>query len=744
MITYLMMARKKESKNQEKSSTTQDKLMTVKPASITEQDELMTIEAELITNEDELIGIEPESRTTPKELAMIPPKSTLIRKELVMTRPISKTSQQELIKMNEQSGIMTSKELQDKAGTVGYKDRLTKTTYAKIVERLEQYEAIQNSDAVTVIVSLMRVIDKISTWLNLNDNNPKKEQRKKVLKELQKQIADYLPTLVTTEEARERLDPELAQLLVQGEYYAKSPTILFTYLMEKIISIYRVGEITKQNFKTEMRNFLIADNDLIGATSLASQSSGGSGGVKIGFDAGSFILPCFKLAVDIDIKAKVAATRLIISECQSELENTKNLSRYCLMNMNGRGMEGKIKGTLTVAFDPILDFEGQNVEILETASLNCVPTLKAYVSGAADVKGVFLQVIEPSPRYFNLFEEVDKVIFDLVTSKNQSVKVKMPSEPVFFSLTSNAYGGEVEAGAKGQIGVEVNLGGEEQQFSSGAMAKAELKAGVYGSAKFSNYTYQNRLSNGIFKTQRTKMFLKQVSAAAEASASVEVAQDPYLDQSKRGQYDLINSLSYSSGFLYWDKKTAKLSKDGLSGFAHGHSLIAQQLTYNYYLGTPEQKSRYTQSLATQLKPVDQKTIENFLNNHKDLILDILKVQKEGHFLEATFVAPENLDFLLDAQFGLPDNDTFERLEKQSTKLQSLRFRTALEDGDNITKPGFKFGLNLKVVKLGIDLGKVEEASSLKFTDYAIEWYDQQGAPSQSQPNQYVPSSFLFL
>ncbi len=354
MITYLMMARKKESKNQEKSSTTQDKLMTVKPASITEQDELMTIEAELITNEDELIGIEPESRTTPKELAMIPPKSTLIRKELVMTRPISKTSQQELIKMNEQSGIMTSKELQDKAGTVGYKDRLTKTTYAKIVERLEQYEAIQNSDAVTVIVSLMRVIDKISTWLNLNDNNPKKEQRKKVLKELQKQIADYLPTLVTTEEARERLDPELAQLLVQGEYYAKSPTILFTYLMEKIISIYRVGEITKQNFKTEMRNFLIADNDLIGATSLASQSSGGSGGVKIGFDAGSFILPCFKLAVDIDIKAKVAATRLIISECQSELENTKNLSRYCLMNMNGRGMEGKIKGTLTVAFDPIL------------------------------------------------------------------------------------------------------------------------------------------------------------------------------------------------------------------------------------------------------------------------------------------------------------------------------------------------------------------------------------------------------
>ena len=74
----------------------------------------------------------------------------------------------------------------------------------------------------------------------------------------------------------------------------------------------------------------------------------------------------------------------------------------------------------------------------------------------------------------------------------------------------------------------------------------------------------------------------------------------------------------------------------------------------------------------------------------------------------------------------------------------MRFRTALEDGDNITKPGFKFGLNLKVVKLGIDLGKVEEASSLKFTDYAIEWYDQQGAPSQSQPNQYVPSSFLFL
>ncbi|MDJ0600220.1 MAG: hypothetical protein QNJ37_15440 [Crocosphaera sp.] len=749
MITYLMMAKLKKSKNQGRSNKNQNELMTVEPTSITHKDELKTIEAELINNQDELKTIEPESTAT--------------HKELVMTRPTSTTTQKELIEMNEHREIMTSQELQNKAGYVSITERFRLTTYATIVRRLEKYEEIKKNyssgkGVLRIVVSLMGVLDRISRWFNLNGNNPKKQERKEVLEKLQQQISVHLSQLVRHPYVKERLDPELLDLLTQGDYYATSPTILFTYLMEKILSIYDLDEITPADLKTEMRNFLIADNDVIGATSLATQTSGGSAGVKIAFDF-PVTLPCFKLDVEIDATGKASAIRLILSECQSERNNPNKFRRYCLMNMNGRVMEGKINGKLAIKLDPLSDFEAPSAEILEYASLNFIPKLEASASAAANANGVFLQVTEPKPKHFNRFKQIDDFIFSLVTAKNQSFKIELPYEATFFSLFSHAYGIQAEIAAEAGIGGAGQVGNEDVYLSYGGIFKAQLMAGVYGNAKFTNYTYQNFSSNRsdeIFKTQRTTMLFKQVYTAAEASGSIGSPIDTptdYKKKTKQGQYDLINSLSYQSGFVYWEKETQKddeiykLSKKGLSGFACGHSLIAQQLNkyYQYTSADSEKKSRYLESLAKQLR-IDSTLIRDFLDKkeHRGLILDILTFQQAGHFLEATFVAPDNLNFHLDPKSGQPHDDTFEQLEAQSKILQSLRFRTALQDGNTLNKPGFKFGLNIKVVKLGIDLGKVQEATSLKLTDYVIEWYDRNGRITNNAPNPYVPSSFLFL
>ena len=767
MMPYWIMARKRKSKNQAKLSKTQNELMEVEPTSITDEDELMTIEAELITNQDELKTIEPESKTTHKELAMIPPTSTATHKELVRTRPTSTTTQKELIEMKNPSNIMTSLELQNEAGYVRYRDRLRRKTYATIVNKLEEYEEVKDNysgitgkSVVQRVVTLMAVLDRISRWFNINDNNPKKEQRKYVLAKLRKQISDHLSLLVLSPEIQKKLDPGLVALLADGRYYGDSPTILFTYLMDKIISIYEVESIAPGNFKTEMRNFLIADNDVIGATSLATQTSGGSAGVRIAYDF--FTLPCFSLGVEIDTTLEVAAVRLILSECQSELNNPNKFKRYCLMNMNGRAMEGKIGGKLKAVGQALPPFEGPSAEILEDVSLNFLLKVEASASAGADAKGVFLQVTEPTgPQHFDMMKEIDTDLFNLLTKRNQSYSRKLKKEATFFSLFSHGYGIHTEIGGEAGIGGGVQVGNNDVSASYGLIFKAKSGAGVYGNAKFTTYTYQNCLSNEsnkVFKTQRTRMLLKQVYGATKAyhyvGAPIEAPQEDR-NEKTRSRYDVVNSLSYQSGFVYWEKGRQqgegeyKLSSKGLSGSARGHSLIAQQLNkyYQYTSADSEKKSRYLKCLAKQLK-IDSRLIEDFLDKNRGIISDILTLQQAGHFLEATFVAPSDLNFRLDCigeqSTNQPDSKVFDDLKNKSTTLQSLRFRTALQDKNNLYKPGFKLGFNIKVVKLGIDLGKVQEATSLKLTDYAIQWYDERGRTTNNKPSLYVPSSFLFL
>ncbi|MDJ0658711.1 MAG: hypothetical protein QNJ42_04395 [Crocosphaera sp.] len=745
MMTYLILARKKKSETEEKSSRNQNELTTIKPESITKEDELMTIEAELVPNQSELTVISSNS-ATPKALTQIQPESPITYQSLVMTRKPSTKMQQELMKMNEQSSIMTSEQMQKEAGIA---PRRPWKIYGKIAEALEKYENEKTGDPVQTITNLMTVVDLINVWIkkNIKDiqkGDPKKVKRKQVLENLQIQIGDELEKLVHLEGVASRLGSDLVGLLVQGPAYAKSPTPLFTYLMQKLISIYKIEELTGDIFKAELRNFLIADNDVIGATSLATQDIGGSGGVNIGFDVGKFILPCLKLNIDIGVNAKVADSSLIITECQSELNNPDGLQRYSLMNMKGRTMEGKLIAKVTAGID-VFSWEGQNIEILEQASLKTSAKIEASAELAGDVDCVFMQAIDAFPKHFNEVNEIDDDLFDIVQDKSKSDRLKLPRQ-TFTSLVSNGYSGGVGIGAEASLGAELNMG--DQTY--GGSATAGAKGSLNGSVKFTTYTYQNRLSNKTFKTQRTKMFLKQVYTLAEISGSIKAGQTPLYEDSKEKRYDLVNSLSYQSGFLFWDQKTQTLSQDGISGFAVGHSLISDELIKNVYGSDATKRSEYVKALAKQLgfAETDESIITNFLDkyNKDGLLEDILDQQTGPVFLEATYLAPTGISFRLDSDFksNTPEAECFEQLGTENKTLQSLRFRTALEDDLNMSKSRFNFGFNAGLFKVGIDLGTIKQAGTLKLSDLVIEWYDSNGRPTDKQPAKYVPSSFLIL
>jgi len=671
-----------------------------------------------------------------------------------------------------QLALMTTEDLKKRAGESFFKKIFKSSAYAKIVDKVSEYEKLlkekeTNKNKLEQLAVLLGINHEISTWLDKHGNDTSKQNKKEALEELQIQIADEFKKLAQTPVVQNALPDKLVQFLLQGTDYAKSPTILFSYLMEKIVSIYKVGEITKENFKTELRNFLIADNDIIGSTSSAIQTSGRSGSVKVGFSPGRFIFPCFELGVEVSGGAKVIANRLIVIECQSKLEEQQNsneleeqqnsneleeqqksLQRYSLMNMNGRTVEANLGVTVSIGVEVNTNPSDGIMENLEVDSWNCIPqetpsaSAKAGASASVggNVTGVFMRVSDPEPIHFNLVKEIENKLFNIVTSKNQSIRTTFDKE-VFFSLFSRAYSSDAEIGA--EASAEAALSG-----NTSAEAKVEVRAGVNASIKFSKYTYQTKLSNGVFKTQATTMVFKQVSTVAKAEVSAEAKLQK--DTKKTGKtvektYDVLNSLYYESGFIYWDNKVETLNVHEQSGFSRGHSIIAENLIDNFFKGNTKKQTKYATSLAKALK-VDAELMEKFLKNCQNdkLVPDILEVQENGHFIEATFAPSQSIPLEL-GKDKLPSADTFKTLSKpENMQLQSLRFRTALQDGKNADKTYFNLGLNLKVFNLGIDLGRVEDASSLKLTDYVVIWYDKDKKPTDTSPDKYVPTSFLFM
>lgn len=632
---------------------------------------------------------------------------------------------------NSQSKIMTTQKLEEMAGTPAHFSLFS--TYAKIFQKLSEYEDILKKgegDEFKKLSILMVINKEIFTWLHENKNKTSKAPRKLVLEELQKQISEGIEESSEKEAIKRSIPRELLSHLGKS----KTPNILFSYLMEKLMSIYKVGEITATNFKTELTKFLVADNDLVGSTSLAILTSGGGASITAGLDPGKTIFPYLNLGIEVKGGAKVTNYRLIATEYQLELNSEKNsedLKRYCLMNMNGGATEAQLDAKFSIGLEIETPSSDNIIETLEIDSFNCIPQLtpsanakaELQASVGAGVSGFFLKVSDPKANYFDYLEEIEKELFKIVAY--QEIKpLKSDNKKASFALFSHAYSGDAEIHLEASANAILI-----EKISAGA--KLEAKSGVNISAKFSRYTYQNQLFDGTLKTQATTIVFKQASATAKAAAStkLEDGKSKEFGKEKEGKIDLLNSLYYESTFMFQDKSSKKIIPDR-SGFSIGHSVTTRNLF---------SAAKYIRSLAKRLK-VKEEVMQDFLNSCHEILLDIFNQQKDGHFIEATFIMPRELELALDTK---SESEKLNILQSRSQVLQSLRWRTALQDSKNSDKTWFKLGLNLKVMKLGIELGRIEDASSLKLTDYVVNWYDEIGQKID-MPRKYVPTSFLFM
>ena len=104
-------------------------------------------------------------------------------------------------------------------------------------------------------------------------------------------------------------------------------------------------------------------------------------------------------------------------------------------------------------------------------------------------------------------------------------------------------------------------------------------------------------------------------------------------------------------------------------------------------------------------------------------------------------------FTLNEANSIPKDEFKEDLSNiKNLYLESIRFRVPNMDKNFEEKPGFKFGLNLGIVKFGIDLGSIEQAMSIAMTDLIIDWYDAGGTKlsSLTPATDYVPSTALII
>ncbi len=579
-----------------------------------------------------------------------------------------------------------------------------------------------------------------------------KSNRRKTLKVLQGEIGTRLGEIgeeqLQKEEKNRVLDSNLIELFVTEGNYVQSPTILFTHVMKKLLTSYKPESITGNDFSKEMFNYLIADNDVIGSTSVAIQASGRSFGIKVGGNLGAFTFPCFKIKVEVASTAKTTRNRLIVSECQAFLPTSRGEHlRYALMNMNGRSVEATLDATLTAEFAAGVTtlIDDNTIDALEINTYNLLPELKVSAGVGMGVKGIMLQVTDPNPFHFNDSDEAVDRIFSLVTSSNKKVSLRKAKPEICLWLYSGLY--NASAGVVGEA-------------SAGSMAlKSKGEVGMWGGV--THYTYQTLFSDRqIFKTQTTNMYFQQVYGLAQASAGTSST-----EKEKKKQYEWVNSLFYESVFMYWqDPEKAKPTSSQLvaskaSGYSRGHTILMDSIDLFYKDNT---NNKRIVALSKKLG-IDSGIIEKFLKDNQSILSDIWKVQNkpDAVFLEATFIPKEDTDKSLaitlvkkEGHPFAPDENSFKTFKKvfvTDTKspvggvLQSLRLRTMIKGSETLTQNKFKFCLNVgDQAQLGFNLGRIEDGGSIKLTDLIIEWYDKSGKTVDKQPESYVPTSFLFM
>ncbi len=718
-----------------------------------------------------------------------------------------------------QSSLMTSERLKELAGEPSIRGFFS-STYRKIVDYLKAYESLVRNQptADEKFAVLLKVKTEINNWLSKGSHQPRFhsflgtkseeyiQRRKNALEQIRPQIINEIRSL-------ENLS-NLAKIYIlywdlKGSFASeKSPNLLFSYLMDRLINLSKIHEVNSENFKAKLVNLIMPDTGLFGSTNLAIHSDTYTLKLNLSGDPGRSLL-FLSSKIEGEIETSLGQKRLILTECQNVLPSTEN-KRYCAMHMRGSETKCKIGvkftlGCSTPSPDLVVSYredstvKANDVELLSLASVPRfeIPHASAALESNLACTGVALEAVSIKSIYFDERKDAEENISDMIldAETNQAnmidtVKNLAPeqSEKHYLLLFSTAY--DAEAFVEGSASTGYNM---EPYFESNF--NLEAKAGIGGIAKYSNYTYQSQLSSGIFKTQSTNITFKQITVKAGFTVEGNLEHSgKSLRRKKEGkkEYEFLNSLYYNSGVVFWqklEKSDQALEKEG-TGYSVGQSILIDALCQIFDLDEDAQNSYFDiicSTLNYNLSRNDinagsklsvEKLKEFFMDeDRKNLIKDIFRQgETQGldlaYFIEAIF-APAELG-KIELNYDDKKHDFFvgdiaiSKLYSDECRLESLRFRVAKQNGEMHERMRFKLGLNLGVASIGIDLGRVEEASSLELKDLLVCWYDSEGkllkeavevldaldkeAEQQQQVNsnpkfvqeRNVPSAFLFI
>ena len=654
---------------------------------------------------------------------------------------------------------------------------LRSSTYKQVFNKLNSYDtAKQNNNTIEIISALTSLRAALENWMikpahvqEFVTPESSSTKIKVVFAELQTEVDTNLRHYVGNDDFKIMVGADiankLATQLTDGAGYSAVSNPLLVFVLERLVQLNKPAGLTRANFRQEVVNYIIADNDVRGSASFLLQALGDKKSISFSIDFGKLILPFLTLSLDLGAAKSTTSNSALLFECLSKdfNENADDL-RYGFYRMFGWTREYLAEVGITAGVGVSIGGSSDESLIgveLEVAGINAMPSLEtpgASASVKAHAKGSYtwtvMQVADLAPRYFTSMTTDETV--DLVMTR---ITEPVPKEVAFnnkigavLNIYSNAYGGDVgvSASAKGGAGPvsgEIDLSGNAIADMRSSTIVLQTPARSLGNQK---------------KTQITQLWLKQIGVKAKAKASGSVLGNEAASTQSETAYDFVNSFSYSTVTAYWTAKEAAQARYALeprSGYSRGQSLIAKGLEER--MANIENEDKYFSAIANQLG-LHLGAVKAFFSANQKAIKDVLATLQyyvnknempesvlSSLVVEATF-APKtgpSPGFTLNPSTSMPNDDIKEVLTNMNNLyLQSIRFRIPRMDRKYVEKPGFKLGLNIKIIKFGVDLGMIEDASTLAMTDIVISWFSSGGVELEgtSEPDDYVPATVLIM
>lgn len=505
------------------------------------------------------------------------------------------------------------------------------------------------------------------------------------------------------------------------------------------------GDVTTER-ALEVRTEVVRQLNLLFATGANNrgegystfQFTGYSGGFSFALDFGKLVAPAgFTAEVKVKTQGVLANSRMLLVDRLNAqgidgVQSSGGHSIYCLLDLVGTQAKFSAGISATVGLSaeiPGLDNLPQTMD-LATLSMEA----SASVSAEANTNIMMLTGYEKTPFYYNRIEDLSPTLVDKLGLQLSSEDT-LTSADNFVNLWSTGF----DYGLQGGVALEGKIACGN--MSAGASASATLS--LKGESKQTQYRYQvqtNESQTGSehTKTQDTSIVYKQAGINAQASAEVFGEFGTFKrSASKEVESDLTpsslvvnNGLLYSSSVVLWQTPvgsatTAKCQPG--SGYIVGHSMgfgVLQSLANPNVL-------KGADKLIAQLAGVLHVTTEQLTQFFKSsaytlFATDVFVGVNESigaAFLEASFSAPK------DAQVSVTkcelDADIRHQVEGSwatSDNLESIRVVLFKQDEKS---SGFikSLGLSIGPIKIGFDIGKVEDAGSHETIDLFNYWFN---------------------